>query len=265
MNRVGLAIPASSINDRFVVTLVHALADSLIRNGFSLVTKVVPDRRAEQQLYHHWEGVGGITGVALLEVEQNDTRVELLRSHGFPIAAVAGTTVAVDFPTVVVDFDSSIDVLRAFLATRPHRRTVYIHSVEEGAALSARIAATRDAELDGLFEVVHTGPSPEAAAAAASAAISDGPVTLVFDSDMHAASALATFRSRDIQVPLDVAIVSWTNSALCQSASRSITTIDRRGSEIGALLGTRMLGAIAGDRETHDRAPQPLFVLGETA
>lgn len=265
MNRVGLAIPASSIDDRFVVTLVHALADPLIRNGVSLVTKVVHDPEAEEQLYDHWAEANGIAGVALLGVGPDDTRVERLRSLGFPVAAVVDTAVEADFPTVVVDFESSIDVLRAFLETRPHRRTVYINSVEEGAALSARIAATAHAELDGLFEVVHTEPGVEAATAAASAVMADGPVTLVFDSDMHAASALATFRTQNLRVPLDVAIVSWTNSALCQSASQSITAIDRRGSEIGAMLGARMLGAIAGDRKTHDRAPRPFVVLGETA
>lgn len=265
MKRVGLAIPAISIDDRFVATLVHALANPLIRDGVSLVTKVVQDRRAEEQLYHHWARAGGIADVALLGVGQNDARVDLLRSHEFPIAAVVDTTVGTDFPTVVVDFDSSIEVLRAFLEVRPHRRTVYITSVEEGAALSARVAATAHAEHDGLFEVVRADSSVDAVTAAASASAEDGPVTLVFDSDVHAVAALTEFQSRDIRVPHEVGIVSWTNSALCQSASKSITAIDRRGSQIGALLGVRMLGAIAGDRQTHDRAPRPFVVLGETA
>lgn len=265
MKRVGLAIPASSIDDRFVATLVHALANPLIRDGVSLVTKVVQDRGAEEQLYQHWASVGGIAGVALLGVGQNDARVDLLRSHGFPIAAVVDTAVVAGFPTVVVDFDLSIEVLRAFLETRPHRRTVYITSVENGAALSARITATANAERDGLFEVVHAEPSFEAVMTAASASVADGPVTLVFDSDVHAVAALTSFRSRGIRVPVDVAIVSWTNSALCQSASQSITAIDRRGGEIGALLGVSILGAIAGDRQAQARAPRPFVVLGETA
>lgn len=265
MKRVGLAIPAISTDDRFVASLVHALAKPLIRDGVSLVTKVVQDRRAEEQLYDHWAQVGGIAGVALLGVGRNDARVDVLRSHGFPVAAVVDTTVDASFATVIVDFESSIEVLRAFLETRPRRRTVFITSVEEGVVLSARVAATAQAENDGLFEVVHAEPTVEAVTAAASAAAQFGPVTLVFDSDVHAVAALTEFRSRNIKVPDEVGIVSWTNSALCQSASRSITAIDRRGGQIGALLGVRMLGAIAGDIQTHDRAPRPFVVLGETA
>lgn len=265
MKRIGLAIPASSIDDRFVATLVYALANPLIRDGVSLVTKVVQDRRAEEQLYRHWARVGGIAGVALLGVGENDARVDLLRSLGFPIAAVVDTAVSADFPTVIVDFDSSIQVLLGFLETRPHRRTAYITSVEDGAGLSGREATTAHAERDGLFEVVRAASSVEAVTAAASAYVVDEPATLVFDSDVHAVAALTSFRSRGVEVPADVAIVSWTNSALCQSASQSITAIDRRGGDIGALLGVSILGAIAGDVQTHDRAPRPFVVLGETA
>ncbi|BDI23700.1 hypothetical protein L3i23_24760 [Herbiconiux sp. L3-i23] len=265
MNAIGLAIPASRNDDRFVVALVHSLADPLIRNGVSLVTKVVPDEDTEIELYRHWAEVGGVSGVALLGVDSEDARVDVLRTLGFPIAAVLDTSVEVDFPAVVIDFEASIDVLRTFLATRPPRRTVYISAVDQQSNGSLRAAATEKAALDGLFEVVLVEHSDEAAIAAAEAAVADGAGTLVFDSDVHAAAALDTFRAKGLEVPDDVAIVSWTNSALCQSASKSITAIDRRGSEIGAMLGERMLGAIAGGRATREPAPRPFVVVGETA
>lgn len=268
MSGIGLALPESSTDDRFMVGLVQALAGALVRHGVRLVTKVVPDAQSEKELYDHWAKVGGISGVALLGVgstPSDSARVELLRSLGFPVAAVVDTTVDADFPSVVVDYELSIEVLRAFLETRRHRRTVYISAVEEGAAVTARSAAADNALRDGLFEVVHIAHTVDAAVTAATGAQEAGPVTLVFDSDVHAAAALAAFRARDIRVPHDVAIVSWTNSALCQSASQSITAIDRRGGQIGALLGNRILGAVAGDQVTHDRAPRPFVVVGETA
>ncbi|RWZ64571.1 LacI family transcriptional regulator [Labedella populi] len=262
---IGLAIPASRIDDRFVVALLNALPDPLIRDGVTLVTKVVRDDDEERRLYEHWAQVGGVSGVALLGVRPDDARIVRLRTLGFPIAAVIDSSVEADFPAVVVDFDAAIDVLRTFLAERPARRTLYISAVEEGSTTSARTVAAENAALGGLFEVVYVEHSVDAATAAASTAVADGPATLVFDSDVHAAAALSMFRSQGLEVPKDVSIVSWTNSALCQSASRSITAIDRRGSEIGVLLGERILGAIAGDDRTHDRAPRPFVVVGETA
>lgn len=265
MNGVGLAIPASRVDDRFIVALVHALAEPLIRSGHTLLTKVVRDDREEEDLYRHWAEVGGVSGVALLGVGEGDPRPPLLRTLGFPIAAVIDTGVDVDFPAVEVDFEASIAVLASFLESRPPRRTVYVTGVERGSTSSARDAATANAALAGLFEVVRIEHSTDAAVAAASAALSDGPATLVFDSDVHAAATFTALRARELCVPDDVAIISWTNSALCQSASRPITAIDRRGSEIGAMLGRRVLAAIAGDLGTHGRAPLPYVVSGMTA
>ena len=265
MNGIGLAVARSRMEDRFVLSLVHALADPLVEEGLSLMTAVVDDSVAEEAVYRHWADVGGICGVALLGVEQDDPRVPLLASLGFPVAGVVDSAVETAVPAVVVDFDASIDVLRAFLDTRPQRRIVFISATLEGETADGRAAAMESAELGGAFRVMRTEHSTAAAVAAGAADLADGPVTLVFDSDVLAAAALESYTAQGLRVPEDVAIVSWTDSALCRSASRSLTAIDRRGSEIGALLGTRMLAAVAGDRTTRVRAPRPFVVAGETA
>ncbi|KQQ22046.1 hypothetical protein ASF48_02115 [Rathayibacter sp. Leaf299] len=264
MSAVGLAVPASSIDDHFVAALVHALADPLLQAGRGLVTRVVEDRDAEERAYRHWAEVGGIDAVALLDVHREDGRVELLRSLGFPLAGVVHSSLTVDFPAVSVDFDASLSVLRAFLATRSHDTAVYITGPDDGGIGSARSAAVETAGGDDLFHVVRVERGVDSAVSAAIAAVQAGPVTLVFDSDVHAAAALGALRERGSRIPEDVAIVSWTNSALCQSASPSITALDRRGTEIGALLGERILHAIDGADRSSARAPEPFVVVGET-
>jgi len=228
------------------------------------VTKVVPDDASEEQAYRHWARVGGVAGVALLGVRSGDPRVSRLRSLGFAVAGVVDATQDVDLPAVVVDVEASISVLRAFLATRRHDRAVYLVAAEDRDTPFTR-TVLEGTGMDDLFEVVHTEPGVEAAVAAASAALAAGPATLVFHSDVHAAAALSALRAGDLRVPEDVAIVSWTNSTLCQSTSPSITAVNRRGDEIGLLLGERVLGAIAGDLSTRVRAPEPFVVVGETA
>ncbi|MDQ4138808.1 MAG: LacI family transcriptional regulator, partial [Actinomycetota bacterium] len=152
MSGVGLAIPADQVDDHFVAALAHALAGPLVDAGMTLVTRVVGDDEEEERVYRHWAHAGGITGVALLDVCREDPRVPLLRSLGFPLAAVVDVAVAADFPAVVVDFDASISVLRSFLAARPHRRVVYITAAEERASAPSRAAAIETAGADGLFE-----------------------------------------------------------------------------------------------------------------
>jgi DNA-binding LacI/PurR family transcriptional regulator len=265
MGGVGVAIPASSMDDHFVLALVQGLADPLIGAGMSLITKVVSDEESEQHVYRHWARAGDVSGVALLGVKQDDSRVGLLRSLGFPLAAVVDAALTVDFPAVVVDFDASIAVLQTFLDTRPHRRTVYITGPADRATGSSRPVAMESAKIGDVFELIRTEHTAEAAVAAAQACLAEGPATLVFDSDVHAAAALTAVRADGLDVPDEVSIVSWTNSVLCQSASRSITAIDRRGGEIGVLLGARMLAAVAGDRATTVAAPGSFVVVGETA
>lgn len=264
MSTIGLAVPARSMEDHFVTALVRALADRLIEAGTTLVTRVVRDDAAEEHLYQHWADVGGVAGVALLGVRTDDPRVPHLRSLGFPIAAVVDASQTDGFPAVVVDVDASIMVLRTFIAARGHGRAVYIVAHEDRDTAPSR-TVVEDTEMDDSFDVVHTAHAVEAAVAAASTAVTGGPATLVFHSDVHAVAALTALRCRGLRIPEDVAIVSWTNSTLCQSTSPSITAVNRRGAEIGRLLGERMLGAVAGDMSTLDRAPRPFVVLGETA
>ncbi|WP_298460744.1 substrate-binding domain-containing protein [uncultured Cellulomonas sp.] len=264
MSAIGLAVRASSMEDHFVTTLVGALADRLIAARMMLVTRVVADDAAEDHLYRHWAQVGGVAGVALLGTRPDDARVRRLRTLGYPVAAVVDTLQTDDVPSVVVDLEASVAALRAFLAGRRHGRAVYVVAHEDQDSAPARSVLESTAMGDS-FEVVHAPPGVDAAVAAALAALAAGPATLVFHSDVHAAAALSALRARGVRVPDDVAIVSWTNSTLCQSTNPSITAVNRRGAEIGALLGDRMLGALTGDTATIDRAPEPFVVVGETA
>lgn len=260
MTGIGLAIPADSTDDHFVAALVNALAEPLIAEGYGLFTRVVHDPASERRMYRLWAASDGIAGVVLLGAGRGDERVKLLRALGMPFAAVADVSQQGDFPTVVVDAAASVDVISGFLAAGRHERTVYLASPGDSVTSQARANAVGDR-----FETVHVERDAAAAVAAASAVLAKGPATLLFDSDVHAAAAASAFIARGLTVPDDVAIVSWTDSALCRSATPSLTAVDRRGGEIGRLLGHRMLATIGGGEARADRAPDPFIVRRESA
>lgn len=265
MNAIGLAVPAGSVDDHYVAALVDALAGPVIEAGMNLITRFVADESEEEKIYRHWASTGGVAGVVLLRAQHRDPRVPLLRTLGFPLAAVVDATQEADFPAVVVDVNASVSVLRAFLATRPHRRTAYLVGTVRGSARFRAAAFDAIAAEDDAVDVIRIENSAEAAVTASAGVLVDGPATLVFDSDVHAAAVLETMRGRGLEVPDDVAIVSWTYSSLCQSASRSITAINRRGGEVGALLGAQLLRAVAGQPVARVVAPEPFIVIGESA
>lgn len=260
MTGIGLAIPADSADDHFVAALVGGLAEPLIAQGYGLFTRVVHDAASERRMYRHWSASDGIAGVILLGAGRGDERAKLLRSLGRPFVAFADVSQHADMPAVLVDEAASVDVISGFLAGRPHERTVYIAAPGDLVTSQARASAVGDR-----FEIVHVERDAGAAVEAASAIVATGPATLLFDSDVHAVTTAAAFVDRGLRVPDDVAIVSWTDSALCRSTTPSVTALDRRGAEIGRLLGHRMLATIANGEVRVDRAPDPFIVRRESA
>ncbi|WP_248240090.1 substrate-binding domain-containing protein [Microbacterium kunmingense] len=260
MTGIGLAIPAGSADDHFIAALVHSLAEPLMARGIGLFTRVVHDPASEERMYRHWAESATIAGVVVLGSGRDDPRPRLLQSLGLPFSAVVGSEEVGDYPAVVVDVAESVTVVAEFLASRGSQRTVYITAPSEAVTSRSRAVAAEE-----WFDVVHTERDPAAAVAAATSAISAEPSTLLFDSDVHAAAAIAAFAARGLRSPDDVPIVSWTDSSLCQSVTPSITAVNRRGSEIGALLGARMLASIDGGETGWDAAPPPFIVRRESA
>lgn len=259
MTGVGLAIASDSADDHFVAELVHALAEPLIACGMGLYTRVVTDDAAAEGIYRHWAGTEGISGVVLLEAARNDPRIVLLTSLGMAFAAVMDTDEAADVSCVRVDVAAAVDTVAAVVHSGPHDRIAFIVG---DTSLTSR---SRAAALAERFDVVSVERSAASAVAAATDAITGGAATLLFDSDVHAAAAVESFAARGLRIPADVAIVSWTDSALCKSNSPSITAVNRRGSEIGALLGELVLATIAGDAAASVDAPPPFVVSRESA
>ena len=260
MTGIGLVIRSSTADDHFVLALVHALAEPLIARGVGLFTRVVPDEAAEHAMYRHWAQSEGISGVALLGGSPGDARTDLLRSLGIPFASVVDAQFASDAPAVVIDETASVKAIGDFLASRRHARTVYLAGPPDSVTARSRATAAADH-----FEVLHVDRSASAAAAAAVAVVAQGPATLLFESDVHAAAAVSTLVERGVRLPEDAAIVSWTDSSLCRSTTPSITALNRRGSEIGTLLGRRMLAAIGGESPATDHAPEPYVVRRDSA
>jgi len=264
MSSVGLALGRSTKGDSFVTSLVHALAQPLIDSGSRLITASVNDASDEDRIFEHWAEVGGISAVGLLDTRRGDPRVARLRSLGFAVVAIVDTTTPVEVPAVVVDFDASIAVLREFLAARSLPRAIYVARSDAGDATPPHRAAIAAAAAENVFEVLYVAHDTDSAIVTALSAVQSGPATLIFESDIQAAAAFTAARARGLRVPDDVAIISWSSSIVCQSTSRSITAINRRGGEIGTLLGGLALGAIAGEDPGLVSAPEPFVVVGET-
>jgi len=254
---IGLVTRRDHDGDPVAEAIVRAIAGPLVAAGMRFVTRSVTDEESELRAYRLWARVGGIAGVILLGAVDRDARIELLRQIDMPFVALAPASVDVDYPAVTVDGTAASTALTAFLRSRPAARWVYV------TALPAPEPFGLDGdESDHAIEIVHTDDvAGEAVSIGASAS---SPIALIVDDDHDAVAVLGGLEERGVRVPQDVALICWSDSLGCQSARRPITAIDRRGREIGALLGAAAIAAIHNDEAGTVAAPEPVVVVRES-
>jgi DNA-binding LacI/PurR family transcriptional regulator len=263
MSGVGLVVTGDVLTeDRYIGSLVHALGDSLAEAGTRLLARVAQTPEAEADIYHFWHAAGGLDAVALLGVTKDDPRVRLLRRLGTPFAAVADSSRVEGFSAVVVDNAAMVEEIRRFLATRGYSRAIYVTGFDESDTANIRAAAFGG---DDGVEVVRAERGVRAAVDAAVEALRDNTAAVIFDTDVAAAAALEAFAAIGKSVPDEVAVLSWTDSLLCQTCVPPITALDRRAADTGSLLAKCLLDTLESSAPIVLSAPLPSVVSRESA
>ncbi|WP_285114491.1 substrate-binding domain-containing protein [Leifsonia sp. fls2-241-R2A-40a] len=256
---IGLVIRHGRDRDPVASAIVRAIAGPLLAAGMRFITRSVDDEDSELRTYRLWARVGGIAGVIVLGAVEADARIRLLRQIDMPFVALAPAVAEPDFPAVTVDAAAASRALAAYLAAHPARRWVYVTG-----KLTPEPLVSEAGSGERTIETVQTPDVVGAAVRIGEESSSENPTALVFDSDHDAVAALEALEERGVPVPAAVSLICWSDSLVCQSASRPITAIDRHGREIGSLLGTAALAAIHDDDFRPVAAPEPVVVVRET-
>lgn len=260
---IGLVIRHGRDRDPVASAIVRAIAGPLLAAGMRFITRSVDDEESELRTYRLWARVGGIAGVIVLGAREEDARIRLLRQIDMPFVALAPVADDADYPAVTVDAAAASRALAAYLDGHPARRWVYVTAQSEPDPLVSDAGSAAGGG-DRRIEVVQTADVVADAARIGAESSPEAPTVLVFDSDHDAVAALDALEEHGIPVPDAVSLICWSDSLVCQSASRPITAIDRHGREIGALLGTAALAAIHDGDVPPVSAPEPVVVVRET-
>jgi DNA-binding LacI/PurR family transcriptional regulator len=261
---IGLVIRHGHDRDPVADTIVRAIAGPLLGADLRFVTRSVDDEESELRTYRLWARVGGVAGVILLGAVEDDPRIRLLRQIDMPFVALVRSSTEVDYPSVVIDESAASTVLTAYLETCAATRWVYITSQQTPESI---VGDSETSDQDGdhrALEIVQTEDVVAESLKIALGTTDSTPAALIFDSDRDAVSALESLEANGVAVPEQVALICWSDSLVCQSASRPITAIDRRGREIGELLGTAAITAISEDGFGTVAAPAPAVVVRES-
>jgi DNA-binding LacI/PurR family transcriptional regulator len=263
MTGVGLVLVREALDDRLTGAILQELGDSLADAGVRLVTRVVENLEEELRVYQAWKSTGSVDAVALFGLGTDDGRIPLLKSLDLPFAALADAQQVDGYSAVVFDTAASVEIVRRHLADTGRGRAIYVAGPEGAVIPDGRVAALARAGASPTIDVIRSRPDRIVQDALDAAGTESA--ELIVDGDVAAVALVAALIAKGRRVPEDVAVLCWTDSVLCQSAQPTITAVNQRASELGALLGDCLVRAAASEAPVIIRAAEPFLVVRESA
>jgi len=218
-------------------------------------------------------GQGLVDGVVLMEVQMEDSRVELLTRLDVPFTLIGRTGDTSGLYCVDIDFDTSMQLAIEHLVDLGHHRIVYMPSIEGGAErlgrhIRAEAAYRRMAKQHRIPPVVMPCPSsvPDGRAAAVRlASVSPEATAVVVGDEAVAAGLVAGLQSRGITIPDDISVVSFLTSLEYRSACNPpLTVVSTPASELGRLGVQALLRQLEGAPPTEPVLRVGVLVPGES-
>lgn len=218
--------------------------------GYSVLLNVLPDEAAEFETYRRWSEDGEVSAVIVVDLEVDDRRPEYVRSLGLPAVVVGPPSAADGFRAVWTDDDNAMRSAVEFLEGLGHRRIAHVAGPAE--LLHTRIRQEtfeHECGRRGIAVTHASGDYSRASGARALRSLLEGaekPTAVIFDSDLMALGGLDEARDGGRQVPSELSLLAWDDSAQCQLSEPPLSAVSHDVQVIGMLAGRELLEEIAG-------------------
>ena len=259
-----LARPARTLAaEVFFPEFLAGVESELSARSIALNLQLASDLGSEIETYRRWWAERRVDGVLLLDLREDDPRIDALAEMGLPAVVVGGPLENGPLPSVWHDERAAVVELVRYLAALGHKRIARVAGVEGFRHSAMRTVAFEEAARDlGLTaRVIPTDYSPESGARATRELLTDPtpPTAIAYDSDVLAVAGCSTAQQMGVAVPEELSIVAWDDSLLCQVVHPPITTLTRDIAEFGA-LGCRQLIALVDGVDVDDlEAPRAVL------
>lgn len=239
--------------------------DQVVRPlGHSVLLRVLGSRADELEWLQRWHQDRAVAGVVLVDLIEDDPRVQLVAEVGLPAVAVSSPLVSAGLPTVWTNDDAAMRSAVHALADLGHRTIGLVSGPLELAHTVTRASAFADACSDlQITALTASGDYSSESGGLAFESLMDGetaPTAVVFDNDLMALGGLASARRAGLRVPEDVSLVAWDDSALCQLSDPPLSALSHDVQRIGRLVGETMASLLSGQQPPVVEAPAIQFV-----
>lgn len=200
---------------------------------------------------------GLVDGVLLMDVRNDDPRVDALGKLGVPAALIGRTGDADTLPYVDIDFDASVQLAFDHLLGLGHRRIVLVNGNPEqgnlhgfGPYFRTEAAYRRLMGEWGLEPAeMLCGPTVIDGRAAAGRLLADFPdaTAVIVMNELPAPGVTAELIQRGRSVPGDISVMSLYSSVnVAAMSTPNLTTVTTPGNELGTLGVEALLKHLAG-------------------
>ena len=253
---VGLVVvqpPHSFALDPFWGELVRGMEEALDAEDRTVLMQIARDDAEERDIHRRWAADPAIAGVLVVDLVDPDPRGALLVELGLP-AVMLGDAVDAHHTTVVVDDSAPMRTAIGHLAALGHRRIGRVGGRPELRHTRSRDrafdAAVREAGLTG--RTVHGDYAAASGAELTRILLGEDrrPTALVYDNDVMAVAGLAAAQAAGLDVPGDVSLLAWDDSALCRLAHPPLTAMRREIQDLGRTAAGALLDVVAGRGRT---------------
>ncbi|MEV4641711.1 substrate-binding domain-containing protein [Actinoplanes sp. NPDC049548] len=271
--RIGLVLARASQvlgEEPYYHEFLEGLERVLTPAGLSVLVKVVTDRAAENATYEQWAAQHRVGGVILVDLSPGDDRVGLVRGLGIPAVVIGDPSTAAGLPTVWTDDAGFAREVVRFLAGRGHTVLGHVSGPLAFAHTQLRRGGIEAEAADhGLTLLTAEGDYSQESGRTATeqllAARPQRPTAIVYDNDVMALGGLETLKDRDLQVPADVSVVAWDDSAQCQLAVPALSAMSHDVGRIGELAAAAVLDAMReSSADTVYEAPKAHIVVRDS-
>jgi DNA-binding LacI/PurR family transcriptional regulator len=242
----------------YYMALLSGMESAFSDAGSSLMIRFVPlDDESEADVYRRWTAERRVDGVILTDLRHNDARPGLLADLPLPYLVHAGRRDDGESPDDwVFDQASDAELLVDHVAALDHRRIAHVTGpsdlVHESERNIAVLAGCHRHDIEVITVECDYSLSGGRNRTAELIAGDLRPTAIIYSNDLMAVGGSAALRDagRD-----DIAVLSWDDSLLCQTAYPGITALQRNPYLAGRRTARELL------RQVHADGCEPIMII----
>lgn len=253
-----LARPARMLGiEPFYMEFISGVEATLAAQDYSLMLHVVDTCEHEIKTYETWWGEHRVDGALLVDLREQDQRIDAVRRLALPVVCVSTRDAAHGLPVIWTDDVSAIEETMHYLVELGHTRIARVsgppelsHTAERDRTFRALAARSRLPQAP----IVPTDFSGESGARVTRQLLNsdDAPTAIIYDNDVMAVAGLGVAQQMGVRVPGELSIVAWDDSALSAITHPPLTALRRDIPALGATAASMLLDLIDG-RLVQDR------------